>query len=57
MKQALAILCAYEVVAIFTGRCPTITNLCGRRPILGIALVVAAAVHLAIEVERATETA
>lgn len=52
MKHALAALCAYEVAAVWTGRVPTITSHCGRRPWLGVIAVVALAVHFAFEAER-----
>lgn len=52
MKHVLAVLCAYEVMAVWTGRVPTITSHCGRHPWLGVAAVTALAVHLALEAER-----
>lgn len=52
MKHALAALCAYEVVAVWTGRVPTITSHCGRWPLLGAGLVAALAVHFILEWRR-----
>lgn len=45
VKAAVAALCAYEAVAICTGRVPTITALNRRWPVVGAALVTALAVH------------
>lgn len=44
-KALVAGLCGYEVVAITTGRVPTITALNRRCPVLGAALLGALAVH------------
>ena len=45
-KLAAAGLCGFEVVAITTGRVPTLTQLSARNRWLGPVLVVALAVHL-----------
>jgi hypothetical protein len=44
-KAVVAALCAYESVAITTGRVPTITALNRRWPVVGVALVGALALH------------
>lgn len=52
MKHALAVVCAYEVGAIWTGLYPTITSQATARPWIGVLAVVALAVHFANELER-----
>lgn len=44
-KALVALLCAYEVAAITTGRVPTITTLNHRQPLVGAVLVGALALH------------
>lgn len=44
-KAVVAGLCVYEATAICTGRVPTITTLNRRHPAIGVALVVALALH------------
>lgn len=44
-KAVVALLCGYEVVAVTTGRLPTITALHRRWPIVGAVLVVTLAIH------------
>jgi hypothetical protein len=45
-KWMAASICGYEVLAIASGRVPTVTALCGRFRWLGPTLVVALTVHL-----------
>ena len=47
MKWGVAAACAFEVFSIATGKTPTISELSGRYPWLGPAVVLALAVHLA----------
>lgn len=44
-KALVVAICAYEIVAVTTGRLPTVTALTGRWPALGVAIVGALAVH------------
>lgn len=44
-KALVALLCSYEVVAIVSGRVPTITAYHRRWPVVGAALLGALAVH------------
>lgn len=46
LKMAAALLCAYELGALATGRYPTLTALSGKHPWLGDALQDALAIHL-----------
>lgn len=45
VRVAVAGLCAYETLAITSGAVPTITALHRRRPLIGVAIVVALAWH------------
>lgn len=45
VKALVALLCAYEVAAIISGRVPTITAYHRRQPLVGCALLTALAVH------------
>ena len=44
-KALVALLCGYEVVAIVSGRVPTITAYHRRWPVVGLSLLGALAVH------------
>lgn len=44
-KAVVAALCSWEVVAITTGRVPTITTLNRRHPVIGVAIVGALVLH------------
>ena len=44
--SAVALVCAYEVVAIMTHKVPTISRLCARKPALIPAVLVGLAAHL-----------
>ena len=46
MKWGVAAVCGFEIVAITTGKVPTVTMLCGRYRWLAPAVLVALAVHL-----------
>jgi hypothetical protein len=47
LELAVAAVCAYEALAILTGRFPTITTLCGRFPPLRAVIEGGLAAHLA----------
>jgi hypothetical protein len=49
MKHALAVVCVYEVGAIWSGRYPTITAQAAQRPWIGAGLVAALTVHFVRE--------
>jgi hypothetical protein len=46
LHHGVAAVCAYEAVAILTGRAPTITTLCGGHRWLAFAVVGGLSVHL-----------
>lgn len=46
MKWAVAVICAYEVTAITSGKVPTVTELCRRYPDLSRVMVGGLAMHL-----------
>jgi hypothetical protein len=46
LKPVTAALCAYEAVAIFTGKVPTLSRLTARHPWLGPFLVAGFAAHI-----------
>lgn len=47
MKWGVAAVCGFEIVAITTGRVPTVTELCRRYPALKPIILAAMAAHLA----------
>lgn len=52
VKGVVAGLCAYETLAILTGRAPTITAVHRRYPVVGAAIVVALAWHFRLFKEQ-----
>lgn len=52
MKHLVFAACAYEAAAGWSRRAPTLTALGAAHPVIAIAIVVAVAVHFALEVER-----
>jgi hypothetical protein len=45
LRAAVAAVCAYEVVAITTRKCPTVSRLTKRYPVLGTIVLAALARH------------
>ena len=45
-KWAVAVVCAYEVAAITTDRCPTVSAMCHRKRWLAPVVLTGLAVHL-----------
>lgn len=53
LKALVAVACAYEVVAITTGKLPTVTRITRRYPVVGVAVLAVLAKHFQpLEPER-----